>query len=113
MPAEGDLDIPYSLKAAEETPLDQALKSNAGKPSGQIMFLLLKGKQMRPQGHKFDSKQAKNQLHLTFFSYCDELEEVLKIVKPQHFLPIHGELVFLKEHELLGISSDIHHTAQS
>ncbi|KAF7833968.1 ribonuclease J-like isoform X1 [Senna tora] len=38
-------------------------------------------------------------------------EEVLRIVKPQHFLPIHGELLFLKEHELLGKSSGIRHTA--
>ncbi|XP_058226362.1 ribonuclease J-like isoform X2 [Rhododendron vialii] len=37
-------------------------------------------------------------------------EEVLKIVKPQHFLPIHGELLFLKEHELLGKSTGIQHT---
>ncbi|KAF7834688.1 RNA polymerase II C-terminal domain phosphatase-like 2 [Senna tora] len=38
-------------------------------------------------------------------------EEVLRIVKPQHFLPIHGELLFLKEHELLGKSTGIRHTA--
>ncbi|RYQ94111.1 hypothetical protein Ahy_B08g088994 isoform B [Arachis hypogaea] len=38
-------------------------------------------------------------------------EEVLRIVKPQHFLPIHGELLFLKEHELLGKSNGIRHTA--
>lgn len=40
-------------------------------------------------------------------------EEVLKIVKPQHFLPIHGELLFLKEHELLGKSTGIRHTTVS
>lgn len=40
-------------------------------------------------------------------------EEVLQIVKPQHFLPIHGELLFLKEHELLGRSTGIRHTAVS
>ena len=40
-------------------------------------------------------------------------EEVLKIVKPQHFLPIHGELLFLKEHELLGRSTGIRHTTVS
>ncbi|CAI9753088.1 unnamed protein product [Fraxinus pennsylvanica] len=51
------------------------------------------------------------QLHTSGHAYRDELEEVLKIVKPQHFLPIHGELVFLKEHELLGKSTGIHHTA--
>ncbi|KAL9673321.1 hypothetical protein QQ045_029577 [Rhodiola kirilowii] len=49
-------------------------------------------------------------LHTSGHAYRDELEEVLKIVKPQHFLPIHGELLFLKEHELLGKSTGIHHT---
>ncbi|PNY09359.1 ribonuclease J, partial [Trifolium pratense] len=38
-------------------------------------------------------------------------EEVLRIVKPQHFLPVHGEYLFLKEHESLGKSTGIHHTA--
>ncbi|KAF7834676.1 RNA polymerase II C-terminal domain phosphatase-like 2 [Senna tora] len=42
---------------------------------------------------------------------CNSKEEVLRIVKPQHFLPIHGELLFLKEHELLGKSTGIRHTA--
>ena len=39
--------------------------------------------------------------------------EALKIVKPQHFLPIHGELLFLKEHELLGKSTGVRHTTVS
>jgi hypothetical protein len=51
------------------------------------------------------------QLHTSGHAYREELEEVLRIVKPQHFLPIHGELLFLKEHELLGRSTGIHHTA--
>ncbi|KAA8542137.1 hypothetical protein F0562_023289 [Nyssa sinensis] len=51
------------------------------------------------------------QLHTSGHGYSGELEEVLKIVKPQHFLPIHGELLFLKEHELLGKSTGIRHTA--
>ncbi|KAK6127605.1 hypothetical protein DH2020_038643 [Rehmannia glutinosa] len=50
-------------------------------------------------------------LHTSGHAYREELEEVLRIVKPQHFLPIHGELLFLKEHELLGKSTGIHHTA--
>ncbi|XP_073024962.1 ribonuclease J-like isoform X2 [Primulina eburnea] len=50
-------------------------------------------------------------LHTSGHAYREELEEVLKIVKPQHFLPIHGELLFLKEHELLGKSTGIRHTA--
>ncbi|XP_011044176.1 PREDICTED: uncharacterized protein LOC105139443 isoform X2 [Populus euphratica] len=54
---------------------------------------------------------GKNELlHTSGHGYRGELEEVLKIVKPQHFLPIHGELLFLKEHELLGKSTGIHHT---
>lgn len=34
-------------------------------------------------------------------------------MKPQHFLPVHGEFAFLKEHELLGKASGIRHTAVS
>ncbi|PON77332.1 Ribonuclease J [Parasponia andersonii] len=49
-------------------------------------------------------------LHTSGHAYRGELEEVLKVVKPQHFLPIHGELLFLKEHELLGRSTGIRHT---
>ncbi|XP_052176731.1 ribonuclease J isoform X2 [Diospyros lotus] len=50
------------------------------------------------------------QLHTSGHGHRDELEEVLRIVKPQHFLPIHGELLFLREHELLGKSTGIRHT---
>ncbi|XP_060670543.1 ribonuclease J isoform X2 [Ziziphus jujuba] len=50
-------------------------------------------------------------LHTSGHGYRGELEEVLQLVKPQHFLPIHGELLFLKEHELLGRSTGIRHTA--
>ncbi|KDP30936.1 hypothetical protein JCGZ_11312 [Jatropha curcas] len=54
---------------------------------------------------------GKNELlHTSGHGYRGELEEVLRIVKPQHFLPIHGELLFLKEHELLGKSTGIRHT---
>ncbi|CAK7336682.1 unnamed protein product [Dovyalis caffra] len=54
---------------------------------------------------------GKNELlHTSGHGYRGELEEVLKIVRPQHFLPIHGELLFLKEHELLGKSTGIRHT---
>ncbi|XVF11547.1 hypothetical protein REPUB_Repub08aG0037200 [Reevesia pubescens] len=49
-------------------------------------------------------------LHTSGHGYRGELEEVLKIVKPQHFLPVHGELLFLKEHELLGKSTGVRHT---
>uniref|UniRef100_A0A7N0USQ1 Myb-like domain-containing protein n=1 Tax=Kalanchoe fedtschenkoi TaxID=63787 RepID=A0A7N0USQ1_KALFE len=49
-------------------------------------------------------------LHTSGHAYREELEEVLRIVKPQHFLPIHGELLFLREHEMLGKFTGIHHT---
>uniref|UniRef100_A0A804P3R7 RNA-metabolising metallo-beta-lactamase family protein n=1 Tax=Zea mays TaxID=4577 RepID=A0A804P3R7_MAIZE len=48
-------------------------------------------------------------LHTSGHAYREELE-VLRIVKPQHFLPVHGELLFLKEHESLGRSTGIRHT---
>ncbi len=35
-------------------------------------------------------------------SHRDELEEVLKLVKPQHFLPVHGEFAFLCAHAQLA-----------
>lgn len=55
---------------------------------------------------------GKNELlHTSGHAHREELDEVLKIVKPQHFLPIHGELLFLKEHELLGRSTGVRHTA--
>ncbi|KAK8970361.1 hypothetical protein KSP40_PGU010459 [Platanthera guangdongensis] len=50
-------------------------------------------------------------LHTSGHGNREELEEVLRIVKPQHFLPVHGELLFLKEHELVGKSTGIKHTA--
>jgi hypothetical protein len=39
------------------------------------------------------------------YPYCrpqGELEEVLRYVKPQHFLPVHGEYSFLVEHARLA-----------
>lgn len=50
-------------------------------------------------------------LHTSGHAYRDELEEVIRLVKPQHFLPVHGEYAFLKEHERLGKDSGIRHTA--
>lgn len=50
-------------------------------------------------------------LHTSGHAYRGELEEVLKLVKPQHFLPVHGEFAYLKEHELLGKSTGIRHTS--
>eukprot|EP00884_Botryococcus_braunii_P003552 jgi/Botrbrau1/13198/Bobra.0351s0011.1 len=41
-------------------------------------------------------------LHTSGHAYRDELEEVLKLVKPQHFLPVHGEFAFLCAHAEMG-----------
>ncbi|GMH37110.1 hypothetical protein BSKO_04983 [Bryopsis sp. KO-2023] len=37
-------------------------------------------------------------LHTSGHGYREELEEVIKLVQPQHFLPVHGESVFLQAH---------------
>eukprot|EP00803_Ostreobium_quekettii_P009805 evm.model.scf_52.21 EVM.evm.TU.scf_52.21 scf_52:165961-174383(-) len=37
-------------------------------------------------------------LHASGHAYRDELADIIKTVKPQHFLPIHGELVFMTKH---------------
>ena len=41
-------------------------------------------------------------LHSSGHAYRDELTEILKMLNPEHFLPVHGEYAFLKEHELLA-----------
>ncbi|KAJ6418111.1 hypothetical protein OIU84_001489 [Salix udensis] len=67
-----------------------------------------KNELLHTSGHGYRGELWKEK-HLHILTHCMK-EEVLKIVKPQHFLPIHGELLFLKEHELLGKSTGIHHT---
>ena len=49
-------------------------------------------------------------LHSSGHAYRDELEEVLKMLHPEHFLPVHGEYAFLKEHEALARSCGVSHT---
>ncbi|XP_024538284.1 uncharacterized protein LOC9656142 [Selaginella moellendorffii] len=49
-------------------------------------------------------------LHTSGHAYRDELQELLRLIRPQHFLPVHGEYTFLKEHEQLGRASGIQHT---
>lgn len=41
-------------------------------------------------------------LHTSGHAYQDELVEVMQYVKPQHFLPVHGEYAFLCEHAQLA-----------
>jgi beta-CASP RNase J family ribonuclease len=50
-------------------------------------------------------------LHTSGHAYKDELQEILRAVKPQHFLPVHGEYSFLCAHAQLGRESGIHNTS--
>uniref|UniRef100_A0A7S1SH70 Uncharacterized protein n=1 Tax=Tetraselmis chuii TaxID=63592 RepID=A0A7S1SH70_9CHLO len=49
-------------------------------------------------------------LHTSGHAYRDELDEVLKLVKPQHFLPVHGEYAFLCAHSELAQESGVQYT---
>ena len=49
-------------------------------------------------------------LHSSGHAYRDELEEVLKMLHPEHFLPVHGEYAFLKEHEALARRCGVRHS---
>lgn len=49
-------------------------------------------------------------LHSSGHGYKDELDEVIKLLKPEHFLPVHGEYAFLKAHEQLARQSGVMHT---
>ncbi|WIA08050.1 hypothetical protein OEZ85_007517 [Tetradesmus obliquus] len=53
------------------------------------------------QGARVVAGRADN-LHVSGHAYQGELEEVLRFVKPQHFLPVHGEYSFLVEHARLA-----------
>eukprot|EP00879_Flechtneria_rotunda_P017604 GHRR01018454.1.p1 GENE.GHRR01018454.1~~GHRR01018454.1.p1 ORF type:complete len:532 (+),score=154.50 GHRR01018454.1:191-1786(+) len=53
------------------------------------------------QGARVVASRSDN-LHVSGHAYQGELEEVLRFVKPQHFLPVHGEYSFLVEHARLA-----------
>lgn len=44
------------------------------------------------------------ELHSSGHAYSGEQEEIIKLVRPQHFLPVHGEYAFMRQHELLARS---------
>lgn len=54
---------------------------------------------------------ASEGLHTSGHAYRDELEEVMKLVKPQHFLPVHGEYSFLTAHAQLAKDVGIRNTS--
>lgn len=81
-------------------------------PSDLILFSakVIPGNEPRVQsmmnriaGHGADIAWGREErLHASGHAYRDELEEVLRLVKPQHFLPVHGEYAFLCEHAQLA-----------
>lgn len=50
-------------------------------------------------------------LHTSGHAYKGELEEILRAVKPQHFLPVHGEYSFLCAHAQLGRENGVQNTS--
>lgn len=50
-------------------------------------------------------------LHTSGHAYQGELEEVLRLAKPKHFLPVHGEYAFLCAHAQLARDNGITHTS--
>merc|ERR1719436_306659 len=51
-----------------------------------------------------------NLIHTSGHAYRDEQEELLRLVMPHNFLPVHGEYVFLCAHAQLGRDVGIKHT---
>jgi hypothetical protein len=56
----------------------------------------------RHQNHIHVTKFLINRRKTSETNPQGELEEVLRFVKPQHFLPVHGEYAFLCEHARLA-----------
>eukprot|EP00238_Polyblepharides_amylifera_P002399 CAMPEP_0196596718 /NCGR_PEP_ID=MMETSP1081-20130531/87530_1 /TAXON_ID=36882 /ORGANISM="Pyramimonas amylifera, Strain CCMP720" /LENGTH=779 /DNA_ID=CAMNT_0041921845 /DNA_START=110 /DNA_END=2449 /DNA_ORIENTATION=+ len=50
-------------------------------------------------------------LHTSGHAHYQELQEVLRLTQPQHFLPVHGEVSFLKAHEAMARANGVQHTA--
>ena len=50
-------------------------------------------------------------LHTSGHAYRGELEELIRLVKPQHFLPVHGEYAFLCAHAQLAKENHVQNTS--
>lgn len=46
-------------------------------------------------------------LHTSGHAHYNELQEVLRLTKPQHFLPVHGEVSFLKAHAQMARENQV------
>ncbi|KXZ55695.1 hypothetical protein GPECTOR_2g1245 [Gonium pectorale] len=72
----------------------KVIPGNEGKVTKMLNALAAQGARVR-------QSRADN-LHTSGHAYQEELVELLQSVKPQHFLPVHGEYAFLTEHALLA-----------
>ncbi|KAH7444747.1 hypothetical protein KP509_02G090000 [Ceratopteris richardii] len=95
-----------SLKLNKE---DLVLYSAKVIPGNEIRVMKMMNR-IAELGPNIAMGRAEN-LHTSGHAYRGELEEVIQLVKPQHFMPVHGEYAFLKEHERLGKDSGVRHTA--
>lgn len=50
-------------------------------------------------------------LHCSGHGYNEEQREVIRLVNPQHFLPVHGEYTFLQAHAGLARECGVQHTS--
>ena len=59
-----------------------------------------------------ETKQCESGLeHLLVWCCRSELKEALQLVKPQHFLPVHGEYAFLCAHAQLAQEQGVRNTS--
>ena len=61
-------------------------------------------------GPRIEMRRTDN-LHASGHGYREELAEVIQLVKPQQFLPVHGESVFLHAHAELAHELGIQRTS--
>ncbi|GLC70675.1 hypothetical protein PLESTF_001020600 [Pleodorina starrii] len=72
----------------------KVIPGNEGKVTKMLNSLAAQGARVR--------QSRSDNLHTSGHAYQEELVEVLQSVRPQHFLPVHGEYAFLTEHALLA-----------
>ena len=59
------------------------------------------------RGVKVFTNSELSNVHTSGHAKADELRWMLRLIKPEYFMPIHGEYRMLKEHTELGVSCGI------
>jgi len=67
-----------------------------------VGWLLWLGKPLESHHHHYSRLRVYLCVCAAGHAYQEELKELLRYVKPQHFLPVHGEYAFLTEHARLA-----------